>query len=201
MNPLVDHMSASSVICKAGPALFILFSSCASSGPVQPGDHTDAEQEAAMRCPAQYELADSAELTHIYGLFYRNAGGHLYQRSVAFREGADMWKEYFNGVIAQQVDPLTFRSIRGWYARDAHAVYYYRPVSGGMMLSYMPEADTKTFRVLDGHGRLAMDATYVYEDSQVIPDLPIMGLTVHRDKQGKIIKLTSGTTTHVVQPW
>ncbi|MEI9956710.1 MAG: DKNYY domain-containing protein [Ferruginibacter sp.] len=53
---------------------------------------------------------------------------------------------YFNGYFSQEVDPLTFEPLDGWYAKDKNYVYYYRPVSGGMQISKIDTADSKTFK-------------------------------------------------------
>lgn len=92
----------------------------------------------------QLELADSSKLIHIKGLFYKNQTGHLYHRTFANREINDslVFVEYFNGQLPQDIDPLSFAVFDGWFAKDKNSVYYYRPTSGGMLISKMEKADS-----------------------------------------------------------
>jgi hypothetical protein len=98
----------------------------------------------------QYDLADSNMLIHIKDQFYQSKGGHLYERTFAqwVDEGVDtlMWVEYFSGQIPQDLDPLSFEALDGWFAKDKNSAYYYRPVSGGMLISKLTDADANHFR-------------------------------------------------------
>ncbi|MDI3321196.1 DKNYY domain-containing protein [Pinibacter soli] len=59
-------------------------------------------------------------------------------------------------------------NLDGWYAKDKNNVYYYRPVSGGMQISKLEGADTKTFKLLQGHYQYAVDKYFFYDGTQVI---------------------------------
>jgi hypothetical protein len=98
--------------------------------------------------------------------------------------------EYFSGHIPQDLDPLTFQTL-GWYAIDKHNVYYYRPISGGMFLFTMEEADAKTFKILDGHYCYAQDKHHFYEHSRIIENYNPQTTTYQRDRKGKIMSLSN----------
>ena len=98
----------------------------------------------------QRDLADSSKLTNVGGQFYRSSDGHLYERTSAQNDanGSESFYEYFDGQIPQDIDPLTFKELDGWYAKDKHFAYYYRPTSGGMLIVKLAKADVKSFRIL-----------------------------------------------------
>jgi DKNYY family len=152
----------------------------------------------------QYDLADSNMLVHIKDQFYQSKGGRLYERTFAQRvgEGVDtlMWVEYFSGQIPQDLDPLSFEALDGWFAKDKNFAYYYRPVSGGMLISKLTDADAKSFQVLKGDYRYAIDKTNVYEETQVLKGLSPAALQVLRNSKGNIINLVSGSASHAVEP-
>jgi hypothetical protein len=149
----------------------------------------------------ELELADSFKLTHIYRQFYKGASGHIYERTFADREinGIDslVSVEYFNGLLPQDIDPLTFQELDGWFAKDKNFAYYYRPTSGGMLIEKLDSADAKTFKVLQGHYKYAIDKNYVFEESSTIKDLNPKTLKILRDNKGKIVKLRSGNKVFV----
>ncbi|WP_426493238.1 hypothetical protein [Hymenobacter sp. 102] len=120
----------------------------------------------------QFELEDSASLVHINNQFYRSEDGHLFEKTIADREsnGNNGIVEviYFNGNLPQDIDPITFEQLNGWYARDKHAVYYYRPTSGGMLCIKMTKADRASFRLLQGHYKYAVDRNNFYNESDMI---------------------------------
>jgi hypothetical protein len=147
-------------------------------------------------CPNQFELADSQRLTHIKNVFYKNKTGHLYERTIADKlvNNDLVDHEYFNGHFSQEVDPLTFRPLDGWYAVDKRYVYYYRPVSGGMLISKIDEADVKTFKTLDKyHYRYAKDKIHFYQDAHIIENYYPQTTTYQRDERGKIVSLSNKT--------
>jgi len=185
--------------------LMVLIQACSSE--VRSNSVTD--NNSAVTRPAridtlsEYSLADSALVTHVKNAFYRSKSGHLYERTFAqiFPEGIDTiaWKEYFNGQIPQTLDPLSFEALDGWFAKDKNAAYYYRPVSGGMIIMKLSVADAKTFKVLAGDYRYAVDSKNVYQESEILEDLDPATLRVIRNKEGRIIKLISGSTHHNVK--
>jgi hypothetical protein len=124
------------------------------------------------KCQIQFDLKDSSKLTHIKDEFYKSATGHLYEKTWSQRQlkGQDTlnWILYFNGHLSQEVDPITFEPLDGWYAKDKNYVYYYRPVSGGMQISKIDSADTKTFKLLAGHYKYGMDKNFFYDEFQII---------------------------------
>jgi DKNYY family len=147
-------------------------------------------------CPSQFELADSQQLTHIKNIFYKSKTGHLYERTIADKlvNNDLVDHEYFNGHFSQEVDPLTFRPLDGWYAVDKRYVYYYRPVSGGMLISKIDEADVKTFKTLDKyHYRYAKDKIHFYQDAHIIENYYPQTTTYQRDERGKIVSLSNKT--------
>ena len=150
----------------------------------------------------EFKLADSFHLTHVKGDFYKGTSGHIYQRTFADQQagGPDslMKVEYFNGVLPQDIDPFTFKELDGFYAKDKNFAYYYRPTSGGMLIAKIEEADVKTFAVLQGHYKYAVDKKYVFKDGSIIDNLKSSTLQIERDSSGKIIKLISDTTLLVV---
>ena len=141
----------------------------------------------------QRELADSPKLTHIKGQFYRSKDGHLYERTFADREinGSDSLAsvEYFNGQLPQDIDPLTFVVLDGWYAKDKHFAYYYRPTSGGMLAIKMDKADVKTFKIFEGHYQYAVDKSHVYKDSEILENINPGKARVITDKNGEILSI------------
>ncbi len=143
----------------------------------------------------QVELADSQLLKHIKNVFYKSKTGHLYERTIGTKEIKDhlVDYEYFNGTIPQELDPLTFRPLNGWYAADKNAVYYYRPVSGGMLNSKIEEADLKTFKILKEHYRYAQDKHHFYQDAHIIENYNPQNTAIQRDERGKPIALSNKT--------
>ncbi|MDH7460130.1 DKNYY domain-containing protein [Chitinophagaceae bacterium 26-R-25] len=131
------------------------------------GDFAD---DSTCKCPAQFELSDSPRHTHIKDQFYKSETGHLYEKTIGLRnvKGQLTEVEYFNGYFCQEVDPISFEPLHGWYAKDKNNVYYYRPVSGGMQISKVAGADTKTFKLLQGHYKYGMDNRFFYDATQII---------------------------------
>lgn len=144
------------------------------------------------KCPAQFELKDSLQLTHIKGQFYKSNTGHLYERTVGVKErnGHLTDHEYFNGYFSQEVDPLSFKPLDGWYAKDKNYVYYYRPVSGGMQISKIDTADNKTFKLLAGHYKYAMDKNFFYDEPQIIDGFIPSKTNLKLDSKGRVIEMT-----------
>jgi hypothetical protein len=147
------------------------------------------------KCPVQFELADSQQLTHIKHGFYKSKTGHLYNKTTGHKEINDdlVAFDYFNGHFSQEVDPLTFRELDGWYAVDKHNVYYYRAVSGGMQIFKMDEADVKTFKILKGHYCYAQDKNHFYDRTSIIENYNPQTTTCQRDERGKPISLSNKT--------
>ena len=148
----------------------------------------------------QYDLDDSSKLTLIKDLFYKSNSGHLYQRTIAQIINYDhpdslMWKEYFNGTIPQDLDPKTFEQLDGWYAKDKNFIYFYRPVSGGMLISKIDTADTKTFRLLAGHYKYAMDKNIFYDESQIIEGFIPSKSKLKLDNKGRVVEMTYNNKT------
>ena len=141
----------------------------------------------------QLALTDSAQLTHVKGLFFTGSEGHLYEKTTALREiemnGPLVNVEYFNGKIPQDIDPMTFHALDGWYAKDGHAAYYYRPTSGGMLILKLNGADSKSFEVLNGSYRFATDRTHVFGDGQLLEGLNPKHLKFMRSKTGEILSV------------
>lgn len=121
-------------------------------------------------CSAQFDLKDSLKLRHIKNQFYKSQTGHLYEKTITQREinGHLADVGYFNGYFSQEVDPLSFEELDGWYAKDKSNVYYYRPTSGGMQISKLEKADAKTFKILKGHYKYASDKNYFYDEIKII---------------------------------
>jgi DKNYY family len=142
---------------------------------------------------------DTLKLYHqVKDLFY-SKGGHLYQLTTAqIVDQPDTlhWREYLNGKIPQDLDPISFEQMDGWYAKDKNFVYYYRPVSGGMLIVKIENADVNTFKILKGYYRYAMDRNHVYEELNIIEDLSPTNLKVNYDTEGKPISLQSGTNIY-----
>ncbi len=148
-------------------------------------------------CPVQFELKDSLDLTHIKNQFYKSKTGHLYEKTVAVRElnGHLTDVEYFNGYFSQQVDPLTFETLEGWYAKDKSNVYYYRPVSGGMQISKIDNADPKTFKILSGHIEYAQDKDAYYHGLSIIQGFVPNKTKEKTNNKGEVIFLKSDKKT------
>jgi hypothetical protein len=152
------------------------------------------------KCPLQFDLNYSSNLTHIKDQFYKSATGHLYEKTTAQKEsdkpGELKWVDYFNGYFSQEVDPLTFETLDGWYAKDKNFVYYYRPVSGGMQISKIDTADTKTFKLLAGHYKYAMDKNFFYDEPQIIEGFIPSKTNLKTDNKGRIIEMTCNNKTY-----
>ncbi len=153
-----------------------------------------SEDTKTCSCPAQFELKDSLSLTHIKNQFYKGETGHLYEKTIGIKEinGHLADFEYFNGYISQKVDPLSFKPLDGWYAKDKSYVYYYKPVSGGMQISKIDEADAKTFKILSGHYRYAIDKNFYYDGSQQIDGFLVSKTKQKLDDKGSVIAITCG---------
>ncbi len=149
-------------------------------------------------CPAQFDLKDSLQLTHVKDQFYRSTTGHLYERTIGLKEinGHLTDNEYFNGYFSQEVDPLSFEQLDGWYAKDKSSVYYYRPVSGGMQISKIDTADTKTFNLLGGHYKYAMDKNFFYDELQIIDGFIPNKTKLKRDNKGRVIEMAYKNKTY-----
>ena len=176
----------------------ILFQACKNH---QATNKTVKTHTANIDTLQQYDLEDSNKLTLIKDLFYKSKSGHLYQRTIAQVVNFDksdslMWREYFNGTIPQDLDPETFEQLDGWYAKDKNFIYYNRPVSGGMLISKIENADFKTFKVLKGHYQYAADKNHVFEDMNEIDKLNPTSLKINYDQEGKIVSLQSGQTIY-----
>ncbi len=152
------------------------------------------------KCPAEYTLKDSFKLTHIKNQFYRSNTGHLYEKTIATKEvqGQDTLVDvtYFNGYFSQEVDPLTFELLDGWYAKDKNHVYYYRPVSGGMQISKIDTADSKTFKLLAGHYKYAIDKNFFYDEPQIIKGFIPNKTKLKLDNKGRVVEMTSNNKTY-----
>ncbi|MFT3701289.1 MAG: DKNYY domain-containing protein [Agriterribacter sp.] len=150
---------------------------------------------------AQFELKDSSLLTHIKGQFYKSKSGQLFERTFAEREvqGVDtlVSVEYFNGKLPQEIDPLTFEQLDGWFAKDKNAAYYYRPTSGGMLCVKLDSADSKNFQILSGQYLYAVDNRHVFKETEILENIDPQKMKITKDKDNKIIKIQSGQTTYV----
>lgn len=146
------------------------------------------------KCPLQFELNDSSKLTHIKDLFYKSKTGHLYEKTWADRQlkGQDTLSSvlYFNGYISQEIDPSTFEPLDGWYAKDKNYVYYYRPVSGGMQISKIDTADARTFKLLPGHYKYAMDKNFFYDETEIIEGFLPASTKQELDTKGRLYEIT-----------
>jgi len=150
---------------------------------------------------AQLALKDSSSLVHIRGSFYKSSTGQLFERTMATTSSDDslILLEYFNGKLPQELDPMTFEKMNGWYARDKNVVYYYRPTSGGMLITPVLGADAPSFTVLSGHYLYAVDNSHVFTGTQILQGLQPGKLNITRDSSGMIRKLMSDTTSYVVE--
>ena len=149
---------------------------------------------------AQLELKDSSLLTHIKGQFYKSKPGQLFERTFSNREinGVDtlVSVEYFNGKIPQDVDPLTFEQLDGWFAKDKNFVFFYRPTSGGMLTVKLEKANSKSFKILAGQYLYAVDDSHVFKETEILENINPQKMKIIKDKEGKIVKLISGQTTY-----
>lgn len=145
----------------------------------------------SCKCSAQFELKDSLSLIHIKNQFYKSSTGHLYELTVGIRDvnGELTDREYFNGFFSQEVDPLSFEPLDGWYAKDKNYVYYYRQVSGGMQISKMKTADSKTFKMLPGHYKYAVDKGFYYDETDIIEGFLPNNTKLKLDNKGRAIAL------------
>lgn len=142
--------------------------------------------------PAEYALKDSVKLSRIKNDFYKNDYGFLYQKTSAQKEFNGHLKdvEYFNGVIAQEIDPNTFQQIESsWFAKDHENIYYFRPTSGGMQISKIKSADIKTFQILKGNYKYAVDKNNFYKETDKIEGFIPLKTEQIQDHSGKVIKL------------
>jgi DKNYY family protein len=166
---------------------------------------------ALLACNSNHETGESSKIDRIPNdtlkkyhqireLFYTK-DNHLYQKTIAQIVNVNQndtlhWKEYFNGEIPQDLDPMTFNQLDGWYAKDKNFVYYYRPLSGGMLISKMEDADVNSFEILPGHYRYAKDKNHVFEEMNIINQLTPTNLKINYDRNRKIISLQCGATIY-----
>ncbi|MDI1256499.1 MAG: DKNYY domain-containing protein [Flavobacterium sp.] len=147
------------------------------------------------KCAYDVALSDSLQLTHIRKQFYKNASGHIYDKT--FSATPEEEKVYFNGLLPQEVDPLTFEVLEGsWYARDKKNIYFYRPMSGGMHLFTMVGADYKSFRAMEEDSWNAMDKNHFYDMGNIVEGFYPKTTTVIRDKNGIAQKLIQGKSEY-----
>ena len=151
-------------------------------------------------CSAEFELKHSFKLEKIKDQFYKSKTGHLYEKTWSQQEleGQDTlsWVLYFNGVFSQEVDPITFEALNGWYAKDKNNIYYYRPVSGGMQISKLEKADTKTFEILQGHYKYGVDKNHFYDATEIIENYVPSRTKLTFDHKKRVVKMTSNTKTY-----
>ncbi len=150
------------------------------------------------KCTIQFELEDSNQLIHVKDQFYKSNTGHLYEKNFALRELNGKLKEYeyFNGYFSQEVDPFTFEPLDGWYAKDKNYVYYYRPVLGGMQIIKIDKADTKSFKLLEGHYKYAMDKNFFYDEPTIIEGFIPSKTILKHDKEGRVTNMTYKDKTY-----
>jgi hypothetical protein len=147
------------------------------------------------KCPIQFDLKDSVKLTHLKNQFYKSITGHLYEKTIGMREIKNKLTEviYFNGYFFQEIDPITFEALDGWYAKDKKYVYAYRPTSGGMQLSKIDNADPKTFKLLAGHYKYAKDKKFFYEEGKIIAGFSPSKTSLKLDKKKRVIEMNCKT--------
>jgi hypothetical protein len=154
-------------------------------------------------CSAQFDLKDSLKLEHIKNQFYKSKTGHLYEKTQAQKETGNpndiKFVEYFNGYFSQEVDPFTFEPLDGWFAKDKNNVYYYRPVSGGMLLSKIENADTKTFTILKGHYKYAKDKEHFFDETEIIENFEPNSAKLYFDKNGKATKMKMNKKEYIFE--
>ncbi|MBB6372475.1 DKNYY domain-containing protein [Chryseobacterium shigense] len=150
-----------------------------------------AKHSDSCNCSAEFESKDSIKLVHIKNQFYKSKTGHLYEKTEAQREINGHLKEieYFNGSFSQDVDPLTFEPLDGWYAKDKNYIYYYRPVSGGMQISKLDKADNKTFKILPGQYKYGADKNYFYDGTEIIDDFVPNKTNFKLNSKGQIFEM------------
>ena len=150
----------------------------------------------------QLDLDDSAKLLHVKNQFYKGATGHLYERTFYQREitpdDTSMFVEYFNGNLIQDIDPMTFEELNGWYAKDKYHVYYYSPTSGGMLSVKLKTADPNTFAMLKDQYEYGADKNGVFRGAELLMGLNPKKLKIIKNKEGQISKLISGSKTYRV---
>jgi hypothetical protein len=140
-------------------------------------------------------LSDSIYLKHIKNEFYKSKDGHLYEKTTAYRNKKDVDSlvphNYFNGNIPQDIEPNSFEVLDGWYAKDKNFVYYYRAVSGGMLISKIENADVKTFEVLKGEYRYAKDNKSVFMDSEKLDSINSNNMEIIKNENNEIEKIVN----------
>lgn len=163
---------------------------------------TTAIEQIPKVVPNEFELADSLQLSHIKNQFYKGTTGHLYERTFRQHEttpdDTTMFAEYFNGIVDQDIDPITFEELNGWFAKDTNYVYYYRPMSGGMMSVKISEAIPKTFKIIKGEYEFAVDKYHVYFKSDCLKGLNPHYLKIVKGNEGRILKLMSGKAIYPI---
>jgi hypothetical protein len=186
---------------KPGILAAFIFAVVSCSTPQEKNKIKHASDEPELRNEiAQLELKDSSQLIHVKGAYYRDRSGQLFERTIADREvkGVDtlVSVEYFNGKIPQEIDPLTFEQLDGWYAKDKNHVYYYRPTSGGMLCAIIEEADAETFKMLDGQYLYAADSMHVYKETQILENIDPAKMIIKKGDKGSIVSITSGAAVY-----
>jgi hypothetical protein len=189
---------------KSGIFSAFIFGVISCSGPQGQIEIKDAPDQQELRNEiAQLELKDSSQLIRVKGPYYRDRSGQLFERTFADREvkGSDtlVAVEYFNGKIPQEIDPLTFEQLDGWYAKDKNHVYYYRPTSGGMLCAIIEEADAETFKMLDGQYLYAVDSDHVYKETQILENIVPAQMIIKKGDKGNILSITSGKTVYTAE--
>jgi len=163
---------------------------------------TTAKTTAARKEVAELQLKDSAKLVHVKNQFYRSHSGQLFQLTEAAHDvpGSDTLVnfKYFDGTLPQGIDPLTFKMLDGWYAKDRNFVYSYRPTSGGMYCFKIDSADYKTFKMLKGETFLAADKKHLYNQGGLVDSINPANMKIKRDKHGWAVEIVSGG--HVYKP-
>ncbi len=147
------------------------------------------------KCDVEYELKDSLKLTHIKNQFYKNKSGHLYEKTDVTKDGKNYFT-YFTGCISQEIDPISFIELDGWFAKDKNNVYYFRPTSGGMQISKLEKADSKTFKIFHGIYNLGIDKSNLFNETNIVKDVNVKKIKYFKNENERIIKIISGKTEY-----
>lgn len=90
---------------------------------------------------------------------------------------------------------MSFIELDGWFAKNKNNVYYYRPISGGMLIVKLENADAKTFRIFKGIYTLGIDKNHLYNETDIVKEIDVRNFRVRKNDAKGTIKIISGKNT------
>ncbi|MBL8892374.1 MAG: DKNYY domain-containing protein [Planctomycetaceae bacterium] len=130
------------------------------------------------------EDKQSTEVSYVLGHGYSRSNDKILYKDVPI-EDLDRYQQDFEQTkergyqLAKQVDVSSFVALSETYTKDRNQVYLKLVKSGKDFFVTLPEADSKTFKILSNE--LATDLKHVWWQGQKIPDIDSRSLRIVHD--------------------